>query len=102
MIRAAALLLPLFLFAAPAIADEPTVRTITTTGTATIHVVPDEAMLRFTVHTFDADLPKSKKLNDAAAAEILGFFRSNGIEAKDIQTAAADSSAVYEYRQENN
>lgn len=100
--RPAALLLPIFLLANTAIADEPAPRTITTTGTATIHVVPDEAAIQFSIHTFDADLLKSKKLNDDATAEVLAFLKSLGIEAKDIQTAAATSSAVYEYRQEYN
>jgi uncharacterized protein YggE len=100
--RSAALLLPLFLLAAPAFAEDAKPRTITTTGTASVFVAPDEATIRFSVNTFDKDLPKSKQLNDAAANETLAFIKSMGVEPKDIQSTAVNSTALYDYRQEYN
>lgn len=100
--RPAAFLLPLLVLIAPVFAEEPVKRAITTTGTATVYVVPDEATLRFSVHTFDKELPKSKQLNDTAANETLAFLKSLAIDAKDIQSTAVASEAVYEYRQEHN
>jgi uncharacterized protein YggE len=98
----AAFLLPLLILVAPAFADEAKPRTITTTGTASVFVAPDEVSIRFSVNTFDKDLLKSKQINDAAANETLAFIKSMGVEAKNIQSTAVNSSAVYEYRQEYN
>jgi uncharacterized protein len=102
MRHSSALLLSVLMFAAPAFADDAKPRTITTTGTATVYVVPNEATLRFNVHTFDKELPKAKEINDTAANEVLTFIKSLGVDAKDIQSTAASSEAVYEYRQEHN
>ena len=70
--------------------------TVTTSGSASIFVVPDEAELRFDIHTFDHELKRAKDLNDDASSDVLGFLKSSGIDVKDVQTAFVTSEAVYE------
>ena len=93
--------LSFLMLASTALADEAMPRTITTSGSATVHVAPDEATLNFSVHTSDKDLAKAKKLNDEAAAEVLTFLKSLGMEETDIQSTFADSQAVYGNRDDN-
>jgi uncharacterized protein YggE len=76
-------------------ADEPP-RTVRTSGTASIFVKPDEIELRFEVHTFDVELPKSKSLNDAACKEAVEYLKSLKIEEKDIQAERMRAERVYE------
>ena len=71
-------------------------RIVSVTGSATLHVVPDQAEVNFVVHTFDRELPKSKQLNDEQGRKVLQFIKSLGVEDKDIQTDSIYATADYE------
>jgi uncharacterized protein YggE len=76
-------------------ADAPK-RTISTSGTATVYVVPDEATVRFEVHTFNGDLSKAKAENDGKCAEVLKLVKGMGVDDKSIQMAQVRTAPVYE------
>ena len=95
------LMLAMLVLAVPAGAEEPAARTISVNGTATVHVTPDEADLRLSVRTFQAELPRAKEENDEAAEEVLRYLRSVGIDSKDVQASIVSSQAIYEYRNDN-
>jgi uncharacterized protein YggE len=86
--RAAALVLAgcLALPAVAASAETTPPRTISTSGVAIVHVVPDEVVVGFGVETFKEDLDAAKKANDEACARLLKSIRSSGVEAKHIRT----------------
>src|SRR4051812_20391358 len=63
---------------------QPPNRTISTSGTATLHVKPDEVTLRFAVETRDPDLAKAKAANDAASRAALDTLKSLHVEDRDI------------------
>ena len=69
-----------------AMAQEETPRTISTTGEATVYVMPDEVILRVGVVKANAALDEAKAQSDAAARTLLAAIREAGVEAKDIQT----------------
>lgn len=70
-------------------------RTISTTGEATVYVVPDEVVVSFGVQTFDANLDKSKSTNDEQSARLLKAIKGLGVEEKHIQTATLSVSIHY-------
>lgn len=71
-------------------------RFVRVTGSATVWVQPDEVDVRFEVHSFDRELAKAKSANDSAAAKVLEFLRSLGVEDKHVQTERFRADAVYE------
>jgi uncharacterized protein YggE len=79
-----------------ALAVDENVRTVHTSGTATVFVKPDEVHLRFSAHTFDADLAKAKSANDSASSEAVGFLKSIKVQEKDIQAERMRTERVYE------
>jgi uncharacterized protein YggE len=79
-----------------AMAQEETPRTISTTGEATVYVMPDELIVRVGVVMTDAALDKAKAQNDAAARRMLAAIREAGVEAKDIQTDNLQVAIDYE------
>jgi uncharacterized protein YggE len=60
-------------------------RTITSSGESVVYVVPDEAVVRFGIESFNSDLDKSKSENDQASARLIKSIKALGIEEKDIQ-----------------
>jgi uncharacterized protein len=70
-------------------------RTISTSGEATVYVVPDEVVVNFGVQTFDAGLDKSKSDNDEQSAKLLKAIKALGVEDKQIQTATLAVSIHY-------
>jgi uncharacterized protein len=68
----------------PAFAE--TERTISTTGEATVYVVPDRVVVNFGIETFHADLDKAKAANEAASTKLMKAILALNIEKKDIAT----------------
>lgn len=86
--RMHALLLPILLLAMPAHAKEAEdrINTITVSGTAEIKVDPDEALLTFSVTTFDRDLDAARRQHDESIHSIHALAHDFGIAARDIRT----------------
>ncbi len=90
-------LLPLSASAEPARSGE-----IRILGHATIEVVPDEVITRIGVTT-QAKTPKSAlDQNSAAAAKIIAFAKSFGIDPKDIRTDSVRLSPIYRTERDKN
>src|SRR5437763_15109240 len=84
------------LFAAPAFcADEPTPRTISTTGEAVVNVVPDEVVLGLGVETFAPKLEDAKKANDDRASKLVKLIKAAGVEERYVQTATLQLDIRY-------
>ena len=77
------LLLPLV---APAAAAEAPPRTISTSGDAVVHVVPDEVVLALGVETFAPRLEDAKKANDERATRLVKTIKAAGVEDRHVQT----------------
>ena len=60
--------------------------TIRVTGNAEIRVVPDEAVLRLGVETFDEALGQASGANETAVAAVTAVARAQGVEDAQIQT----------------
>jgi uncharacterized protein YggE len=63
-----------------------TERTISTTGEATVYVVPDRVVVNFGIETFNADLDAAKDANEKAGAKLMQAILGLNIEKKDIAT----------------
>ena len=61
-------------------------RTISTSGEATVYVVPDEVVATFGVATFDESLENARKSNDEDSGRLLKAIKGMGLEEKQIQT----------------
>lgn len=61
-------------------------RKVTTVGTATIKVVPDEMHWTVQISIDDSTLAKAKARHDGSLADALKFIKSFGTAAKDLQT----------------
>ena len=70
-------------------------RTINVNGEAVIYVVPDEAIVRLGVESFDPALAVSTSANAATGVQIVKALRALGLEAKDIQSDHAEVEIVY-------
>ena len=81
----AALLLSLALPASAADEAAPP-RTISTTGEAVVHVVPDEVVVALGVETFAPKLEDAKKANDERSSRLVKTIRSAGVEERHVQT----------------
>ena len=79
------LLFLLIACAAPA-AGEPPARSVSTSGEATVYVVPDEVVLSLGVDVFDERLEQAKAANDAASAKLLQTIKAAGVEDRHVQT----------------
>lgn len=75
--------------------DAAKLRTISTSGTATVYVTPDQAVIRFQVKNFDPDLKKARAMNDAACASMIKVVKECGVVDRDIQTDRAFTDPVY-------
>jgi len=59
---------------------------ISTRGTATVYVEPDEALLSFTVLTHGDGLPEARTRNSEISSKVITYLKGAGIDAKHIQT----------------
>ena len=70
-------------------------RTINVNGEAVIYVVPDEAIVRLGIETFDPSLSRAKSANDERGRELVTAVRSAGVEEKNVQADHAEVEIVY-------
>ena len=70
-------------------------RTVSTTGTATVYVTPDEVVVRVEVATFGESLDEARAANDEASAKLVKAVRGFGVEGKHLQTANLDIDIQY-------
>ena len=82
------LILPLMMAerSAAQLADEPPARTISTSGEATVFVVPDEIIVRVGIVTAEPELDAAKTANEEAAKRLLPAVKETGVEERYIQT----------------
>lgn len=71
-------------------------RTITTSGEATVYVVPDRAVVTVGISTFNRAIGDARKDNDAAAKEMLAAVRGAGLEDRNISSQEQSLSARYQ------
>lgn len=67
--------------------------TITTTGTAEVRVVPNEAIFTLEVEKIDKDLQIAQKQNDDTVSQIINLAKTFGIQPQNVKTD------FYEYEQ---
>ncbi|HEV7921963.1 MAG TPA: SIMPL domain-containing protein [Thermoanaerobaculia bacterium] len=77
-------LLLVLLLATPLLADEPPNRTISTSGDATVRVVPDQAVINLGIDSFALTLAEATRINAEVGARLLAAVKKAGIEQKDI------------------
>lgn len=70
-------------------------RTINVNGEAVIYVVPDEAIVRLGIETFDPSLGVATSANAATGVRIVKALRALGLEEKHIQADHAEVEIVY-------
>jgi uncharacterized protein len=75
-------------------------RTISTSGEATVYVVPDEVVAIFGVSNFDESLENSRRVNEEEAGKLLKSIKAMGIDDKQIQTQ--DMQVEIRYKTEDN
>jgi uncharacterized protein YggE len=93
---AALILASLLLFAPVArAAQEPTPRTVSTTGESSVYVTPDEVIINVGVETFNASLDAAKQDNDERSKTLLAAIKDVGVEAKHVQTDELNVSIEY-------
>lgn len=94
------LLLFIFSLSSPAQDDEGTnnvrTRTISTSGSAEVRVVPSRVVLTFGVETFNQELAAAKRENDTKTSGILALAKEIGVAPKDVQTDYIFVEPVYE------
>lgn len=61
-------------------------RSISTSGEATVYVPPDEAAISFGIETADQNLDKAKQDNDTGSTKLVAALKAAGIPEKEIQT----------------
>ena len=72
---------------------------ITTRGTATVYVEPDEALLNFSIITEGDDLADARQRNSEISSLTISYLKGAGIEAKHIQTRYLNVGVRYrDYR----
>lgn len=76
-------LLIALLLATPLFAETPN-RTISTSGEATVRVVPDQAVINLGVDSFAPTLAEATRINADVGARLLAAVKAAGIEQKDI------------------
>jgi len=76
-------------------AAEDVTRTIAVNGEAVIYVVPDEAIVRLGIETFDPSLSRAKSANDERGRELVTAVRNVGVEERNIQADHAEVEIVY-------
>ena len=76
--------------------DEPTHPTISVTGNAEVRVVPDEAVLTFSIDSRNADLNAAVKDNDDRIKAVTAFLEESKIAAEDIRTEVITIRPIFE------
>lgn len=71
---------------------------ITVVGNATVHVVPDQARLSFSVVSHGNTLKEAKQLHDSAVQKAQEIFGRHAVEAKDITLENLTIAPRYSYR----
>ncbi len=79
--------------ARPALGDGT--RTINVNGEAVIYVIPDEAIVRLGVESFDPALSVASSANAATGARIVKAMKALGLEERHIQSDHAEIEIVY-------
>ncbi|MBN2497529.1 MAG: SIMPL domain-containing protein [Deltaproteobacteria bacterium] len=82
--------------------QEPDLRTISVTGDADVLVVPDEAVLRFSVQAMDGDLDDALDEVDSRAGKVLHAIEEAGIAPKQLQTDRVQVWPDYDWRSGKN
>ena len=104
MLKMLAACLPtLALLSMPTLADEgparaADLRTVSTTGEATVYVTPDEVLVKLGVETFGASLDDARVANDGVSAKLVKAILALGVEAKHLQTANLEVDVRYHER----
>ena len=96
--RTAVLLLTMApaLFAQPArVGADDAVRSISVSGEALQYVVPDEAVVRLGIETFDPALDAAMAASDSRGSRVVRAVRGLGVEEKSIQADHAEVEIVY-------
>lgn len=70
-------------------------RTISVSGEAVVYVVPDQAIVRFGIESYDPDLRAATDANDASRRRLLKALRSAEIAERDIQADHEGVEIVY-------
>lgn len=70
-------------------------RSVSVNGEAVIYVVPDEAIVRAGIETFDASLKSAASANAATGTRIVKALQALGLDEKDIQADHAEVDIVY-------
>jgi len=76
-------------------AAENTLPSVSTTGDATVYVVPDEIVVNLAVQSYDANLDSAKRSNEATSSNLVAAILKMGVEKKDISTSQMQVSLRY-------
>ena len=76
--------------------DEPSHPTISVTGNAEVRVVPDEAVLTFSIDSRNADLNAAVQDNDDRIKAVTAFLKESKIAAEDIRTEVITIRPIFE------
>ncbi|MBS1990449.1 MAG: SIMPL domain-containing protein [Cyanobacteria bacterium SZAS LIN-3] len=76
-------------------------RTIETSGSATVDVVPDEAILKFGVQTYNTTLATASSENNDRTKDLLSLGKKYGVDGADIQTSSITVQPVYKRERES-
>lgn len=82
---------------AQAASEMVAVRSITVTGTAKRHVVPDEAHLTVNLNSQELKLVAAKSAHDAKLKKLMGIVSNAGIDEKKVRTQSSSMQPVYRY-----
>lgn len=69
-------------------ADSANMRTLNVSGTGTIYLVPDLAYINIGVHTENTNVSEALGSNTSQSQQVADVLKSQGIDAKDIQTTS--------------
>ncbi len=70
---------------------------VSTMGTATVYVEPNEALISFSVITSDNDILKAKQKNAEISKKTIAFLEKEGVDKKHIQTQYLNVGLNYRY-----
>src|SRR5438034_117274 len=92
--------LVLLMIQSSALAQQPAaLPSITTTGTATVHALPDRAVIYVGFSETDKEIAKARKLNQADAEKLIKVVKDAGVAEKDISTERMSVSPHYADRE---
>src|SRR5262249_25649541 len=74
------------LFSSVLAAEPEQPRTISTSGEATVYVVPDEVVISLGVASFDESMESARKTNEDESGKLIKAVRGMGLDDKEIQT----------------